>query len=151
MGHPAVMVSTRVDGIVEPVPRDLQRLLRRAVLDHTTTERQRVFPPALHVGVPGAVRARFVVGPDDGTLDHAVRTDVVEAMVRRTRRPDAHPIVWLTRRGQLDLQDVDLDWLAAARTAGAELGIPLPLVVVNRRSWRDPRTGVGRQWERLRS
>ena len=144
------MEPTWADCIVEPVPRRLQQLLRRAVLDHATSQSQRVFPPALHVGVPGGVRARFVVGTEDGAVDHALRADVLEAMVRRTRRPGSPTLVWLTRRGRLDVQDVDLAWLAATRTAGAELGTPLLLVVVNRRSWRDPRTGVGREWERLR-
>ena len=60
-------------------------------------------------------------------------------------------MVWLTRAGDLDLQDVDAAWLSAARAAGAEAGIDLTLVVVTRRGWSDPRSGVSREWKRLRS
>lgn len=137
--------------ITEPVPAALQRLLRQAVLDHATGERRRVFPPVLNVGVPGLVATAFEAGPHD-MLDHALRCDVVEAMVRRCRRPGPPPLVWLTRRGDLSVQqDIDLAWLAAARSAGGELGTRLPIVVVNRRCWRDPGTGVGRTWQRLRA
>ena len=134
--------------VVDPVPDALARLLRRAVLDHGRSESRRVFPPVVHVGVPGLVRVAVELG--DHPLDLALRTDALEAMVRRTRRPGPAPLVWLTRRGGLEVADVDLAWLAAARTASAELGRPLPLVVVTRRGWRDPGTGVGRTWVRLR-
>lgn len=134
--------------ITDPVPRALLALLRRAVLDHAAGEQRRVFPPTVHVGVPGAVQATLELG--DQRLDHALRTDVVEAMVRRIRRPGPTPLVWLTRRGELDVQDVDLAWLAATRAAAGELGVVLPMVVVNRRCWREPSTGVGRTWARLR-
>ena len=40
-------------------------------------------------------------------------------------------MVWLTRPGELDLQDLDVQWMAAARAASAEAGIGLTLVVVN--------------------
>ena len=135
--------------IDEPVPPELAALLRRAVLDHGRTERRRVFAPVVHVGVPGALTARLDLG-DNGRTDHALRVDLLEAMVRRTRRPGPTPLVWLTRRGDLDPQDVDLAWLAAARHAAGELGVALPMVVVNRRCWRDPASGVGRTWKRLR-
>ncbi len=54
------------------------------------------------------------------------------------------------RLGDLALQDVDLAWLAAARAAYAEAELPLVMVVVSRTAWRDPRSGVGRSWRRLR-
>ena len=138
--------------ITEPVPRGLASLLRRAVLDHAASERRRGFYPLLHVGLPGGLETVFAVRPDE-TLDHALRTDVVAAMLRRTCRPGAggsEPLVWLTRPGELDVQDVDVAWLAATRAAAGELGRPLPFVVANRRSWCDPRTGVTRRWQRLR-
>ncbi len=134
--------------ITEPVPRALLALLRRAVLDHAAHEQRRVFPPTVHVGVPGLVQATLELG--DQRLDHALRTDAIEAMVRRARRPGPAPLVWLTRRGELDVQDVDLAWLAATRSAAGELDVVLPMVVVNRRCWREPSTGVGRTWTRLR-
>lgn len=135
--------------ITEPVPRGLESALRQAVLEHAAAERRRSFVPTLWVGVPGLVRHGHQLDASEH-YDHALRTDVVEAMVRRARRPGPIPLVWLTRPGPLDVQDVDLGWLAAVRTAAAELATRLPMVVVDRRSWRDPRSGVGRTWQRLR-
>lgn len=138
------------EGIVEPVARGLYLRLRRAVLDHARSERRRVFPPVLHVGSPGGTVGDFEIAPDDAT-DHALRTDVVAALLRRARQAGSTPLVWLSRPGApSDVRDVDLEWLAAVRSAGAELGRHLPYVVINRRAWRDPRTGVGRVWQRVR-
>lgn len=141
--------------ITEPVDRRLLALLRQAVLAHVAAEQRRVHPPVVHVGSPGGPTATLVLG--DQRLDHAVRTDVLEAMVRRTRAAATSPaspgpptLVWLTRSGSWEPRDVDLAWLAAARTAAAELGHALPMVVVTRRSWHDPATGVRRDWVRLR-
>jgi|GEM_PF-1596136 len=122
--------------------------LRRAVLDHVVAERRRVFPPVVHVGLPGSDGACFL--PDGHQLDQALRTDVIEALTRRVRRPDAPLLVWLTRRGDLDEQDADLLWARAARGAAYELGRPLPMVVVTRKGWRDPLSGDSRTWRRLR-
>ncbi len=137
--------------ITEPVDRRLLALLRRAVLVHATSERRRVHPPVVHVGRPGGPTANLTLG--DQRLDHALRTDAIEAMVRSTggRAAATPPLVWLTRPGTLEVRDVDLAWLAATRAAAAELGQALPMVVVNRRSWCDPSTGVHRDWVRLRA
>lgn len=135
--------------IHEPVPDPLQGVLRRAVLDHASSESRRHYAPALHVGVPGGTTASFETSPDDPD-DQALRVDVVEAMVRRVGRLPGTPLVWLTRPGPLAVQDLDLHWLSASAAAAEELGIGLRMVVVDRRSWRDPRTGVGREWQRLR-
>ena len=136
-------------GIVEPVSDALHLLLRRAVLDLVEGERRRQFPPVLHVGTPGGPAATFE--PDRGeAADHALRAEVVEASVRRVGRGPYPPLVWLTRPGALEIQDLDLQWLAAGAVAAAALGLGLRMVVVNRSSWRDPRTGVGREWRRLR-
>jgi hypothetical protein len=146
----AEMEAGMEEGIVEPVARGLHLRLRRAVLDHARTERRRVFPAVLHVGAPGVRVADFVVEPDEAT-DHALRTDIVAALLRRARQRGGTPLVWLSRPGApSEVRDVDLEWLAAARSAGAELGRHLPFVVINRRAWRDPRTGVGRVWQRVR-
>lgn len=136
-------------GIEEPVSRAMASVLRRAVLDHTVSERRRAYPPLLHVGVPGGIEEVVAADPDD-VLDHALRADIVAALLRRTRRPGFVPLLWLTRPGPLELQDVDAQWLGSARTASAEAGVGLTLVVVTRRGWSDPRTGVRREWQRLR-
>jgi hypothetical protein len=135
--------------IVEPVPEPLLGVLRRAVLDHALGESRRLFSPVLHVGVPGGSTARLHLA-DAEPDDQAVRIDVVEAMVRRVGRMPGAPLVWLTRPGPLTVQDLDLHWLAASAAAAGELRVGLRMVVVDRHSWRDPRTGVGRQWQRLR-
>lgn len=138
------------EGLQEPLSAPLHRLLRQAVLDHATSERRRVFLPRVHVGVPGGVEAVFAVH-DDEPSDHALRCDVIAAMVRRTRRPGPVPMVWLTRAADLETQDVDAAWLASARAAYGELGLPLLMVLVNRRGWRDPRSDASRTWRRLRA
>ena len=138
------------EGIDEPVPRALAGVLRRAALDHARAEHRRGYPPLLHVGFPGGAEEVFALVPGDPT-DHAIRADVLAAMIQRARRvAGAVPLVWLTRAGPLDLQDVDAAWLAAARTAAAEAGVTLTMVVVTRHGWADPRSGVCRRWKRLR-
>lgn len=138
--------------ITEPVPRPLQRVLRRAVLDHARGERRRRHPPVLHVGVPGVGAARTFV-PTDDPLDQALRTDVLEAMLRPALDRRTVPLVWLTRESGSDpteAHESDHAWARAVTAAGAELGVALSMVVVTRRGWRDPRTGVGRTWQRVR-
>ncbi|WP_243731995.1 hypothetical protein [Nocardioides ochotonae] len=139
-------------GLLDPLPTRLRRALRRAVLDHASAERRQVYPALLHLGHPGA---REGVVPVAGIGDHSLRTDVVAAMLARHHRgtgapPVAAPLVWLTRPGDLDLQDLDAAWLAAAWAAHAERGAPLTMVVVNRHGWRDPRSGTAQHWVRLR-
>ena len=134
-------------GIREPVDRAVLRLLRQAVLDHARDEHRKVFAPVLHVGVPGVRSRRF---ESDGALDLALRVDVVEAMLRPDVRRSVVPLVWLTRRGDLEPNDEDGAWSAAVAAAGGELGMALGLVVVTRHSWHDPRTGVLRTWKRIR-
>ena len=137
-----------VDGLSEPLTRDVRALLRRAVGAHAASERRRSYPPALHVGVPGGRHAAVALDPAE-PADHGLRTDVVAAM--RVRAGIAtEQLVWLTRMGSLDLQDVDWLWLAAARAAYAEAEAPLTFVDVNRRGWRDPRTGLTQTWSRVR-
>ena len=138
------------EGIHEPVPRALGVVLRRAALDHARAEHRRGFPPLLHVGFPGGAEEVFAIAPGDPE-DHAIRADVLAAMLQRVRRAaGAVPLVWLTRAGPLELQDVDAAWLSAARTATAEAGVTLTMVVVTRHGWVDPRSLVRRQWKRLR-
>jgi hypothetical protein len=125
-------------------------VLRRAVLDHVQSEPRRDFPPLLHLGLPG--RGEEVVPADlDASHDQALRADIVATLLHRTRRTGFVPLVWLTRSGPLEVQDVDAFWLAAARAAAAEAGVELTLVVVTRRGWFDPRSGARREWKRLRA
>jgi hypothetical protein len=138
-----------VPPLADPVPADMARALRRAVLE-LREDRRRLFAPVLHMGDPGAGAVAFGIRSDEPS-DLALRTDVVAALLRRigasTARP---PLVWLTRTGSHALHDVDADWLAAAGAAHAEAGLPMTLVVVTRQGWWDPLTGRGRVWKRLR-
>lgn len=138
-----------VEGIEEPVPRAMGAVLRRAVLAHALAEHRRHHPVLVHAGYPGGAEEVFPLPPGE-RFDHALRADVVAALLRRVRRGDAVPMLWLTRPDPLVLQDVDAAWVAAARTAAAEAGALLTMVVVTRHGWLDPRTGVLREWKRLR-
>jgi hypothetical protein len=149
--------TTSVEGLTEPLAARTRALLRRAVRDHAAMmarDRRRSCPPVLHVGVPGERVATVDVGlgvaaDGIGPIDPGLRTDMVAALrVRAGRRADE--LVWLARSGGLELQDVDAEWLAATRAAYAEAEAPLAFVVVNRHGWRDPRSGLGRTWVRVR-
>jgi hypothetical protein len=144
--------------IEEPVPRASQVLLRRLVLDHLATERRRNFGSVLHLGRlgrPGLPDLATLTEPVVGgrrsaydALDDAQRCDILEAVLRRT--PDDDALTWLTRPGALDLQDADAAWARAVSAVTGETGRPLWFVVVTRKGWRDPRSGIGREWRRLR-
>ena len=144
---------TGVDGLSDPLARRTRVLLRQAVLAHVAAERRRVHPGVLHVGVPGGPIATLSLDTVEPS-DPGLRTDVVAALrVRATQKGGAdggEPLVWLTRTGGLDLQDVDVRWLTAACAAYDEAGAPLSFVVVTRQGWRDPRSGLSRTWSRLR-
>jgi hypothetical protein len=136
-------------GITEPVPRAMQEVLRRAVLEHVRQESRRSFPPTVHVGVPGVGARRFAISQED-RFDPALRVDVVEAMLRRAVERSVVPLVWLTRPVEEEPLLCDDEWTAAVQAAGGELGLALGLVVVTRQGWRDPVTGVRRTWKRIR-
>lgn len=155
MGRPSVRHSGRVapqppplPALQAPVNRQTHVLLRAAVVELVEGEGGRVrrFPPTLHVGVPG----RSVRHVDEPALpDAGARADVVLAMLRAaTALP--RPLMWLTRPGELAPHDVDLRWLGPAAWASRAAGLDVGLVVVTRRGWFDPVSGVRREWRRLR-
>ena len=132
-----------------PTP-ETHRLLRRAVLEHRVAERRKAFPPVLHVGVPGELEL-VVDHRQAWPIEHGLRADLVAACLRHTRGGSVEPLVWLTRTGDFGLEDPDAAWLSAARSAYAEAGLGLTMVVVTRRGWWDPRSGASREWKRLRA
>jgi hypothetical protein len=137
-----------VDGSIGSLPARTHALLRQVVRDHALGETRRRYPPVLHVGVPGHLVVAFE--PAAEPTDPGLRTDVVAALRARAGGDPDH-LVWLTRCGSLELQDLDAAWLTAARSAYAEAGAVWPVfAVVNRRGWRDPCTGLGRTWARVR-
>jgi hypothetical protein len=130
--------------LLDPLPLRDRRLLREAVLALATTEHRHHFPPQLHVGTPGGAT---VTVTDDRDWDHGLRTELMGAVLRSLDDP---PWVWVTRLGPLSFQDVDAAWLGPAVTAAQERGSDLAFVVVTRHGWRDPRSGAGQQWRRIR-
>jgi hypothetical protein len=133
-----------------PLTPQLHVLLRRTVLDFRVSERRKIFAPVLHVGVPGGTTLTYAHRRDE-PMEHGLRADLVAALLQRTRIAPVTPLVWLTRTGELVLEDIDAAWLAAAQSAYAEAGVPLTMVVVTRRGWWEPRSGRRREWKRLRS
>ena len=138
--------------VEEPLSGADLALLRRLVLEHKAVERRHRFPPVLHLGGPGRPEAGRVVEDPAVGLDHALRCDVLEAMLKRAGsvHRDRPLMTWLTRPGSLEVQDVDLAWLRAVRAVNGETERALPYVVVTRDGWRDPRSGAVRTWRRLR-
>ncbi len=130
--------------LVEPVAPSDRRLLRTAVLDHATSEHRRRFPPVLHVGIPDGPTLTLV---DERDWDHGLRTEIVGALLRSLGDP---AWVWLTRAGPLTSQDVEMSWLGPTIAAASERGTDPSFVVVTRHGWRDPRSGAGQGWRRIR-
>jgi hypothetical protein len=134
-------------GLQAPIDRDTHRVLRAATLQLIEAETRRHFPTALHAGEPGR-SAHHVEDPP--LTDAGLRADVALALLRRAAALTPRPFLWLTRAGELTPHDDDLRWLGPTAWAGSCLGSPVRLVVVTRRGWFDPVTGVRREWRRLR-
>ncbi len=132
-------------GQAERVPHDPDQRARAAVLELARGEHRRHHPALVHVGEPSG---RAVVLPADHGPDHALRADVLGALLWHRR--DERPLVWLTRAGSLSWQDVDADWYAGWRAAGAEVGVASRFLVVTRHGWHDPTSGATRTWRRIR-
>ena len=120
------------------------RTLRAMVLELATRDRRRRVPAVLNVGQPGG-ETRAVA--DDPAWDQGLRTEMVGAALRAAGDP---PWVWIARSGPLTLQDVDAAWLAATLAAAAEREVDVAFVVVTRHGWLDPRSGLHREWKRIR-
>jgi hypothetical protein len=129
----------------EPLSSSDRQLLRTAVLMLARSTRARRVPPALHIGVPGGPTTTL---EDDPAWDHGLRTEIVGATLRARADP---PWIWVTRSGPLSLQDVDAAWLSPAVAAAGEREADVAFVVVTRVGWTDPRSGVRREWKRIRS
>ena len=130
-----------------PVDRETHVVLRAAVLDLVEGTPPRGFSPTLHAGVPG----RSACHREDVPIEDAgLRADLALALLRRGSRLHPRPRLWLTRPGELTPHDDDLRWLGPTAWAASALGMPVGLVVVTRRGWFDPVSGVSREWRRLR-
>lgn len=148
------MPSSRPPTTPDPLAPDTlappsEAALRLAVARFRQREQRRSFPPVVHVGTPGGGEADFV-DLSWHPLDHALRSEVVAALLSRARERTPVPVSWLTRSGPLVTEDADLRWYAAARAAYGEAGVPLAMVVITRDGWYDPRSETRREWKRLR-
>lgn len=143
-----------------PLTRAHHHWLRSLVLAHHDVEHRRRHPPALHAAYPGHPHADLPLDVDDlARLDEALRVELWEGLVVRARWeaglrerspvPEG-PWLWLTREGSLDDDEPDAVWLRSVHAAAAETGVLCPFVIVVRNGWRDPVSGVRRQWVRLR-
>jgi hypothetical protein len=130
--------------LLEPLPVEVRRMLRAAVVQVAVGERRRRVPPALHVGTPGGPATTI---SDDRGWDHGLRTEIVGAVLRARQDPTW---IWVTRSGPLSVQDVDASWLGPTLGAAAERGIDPAYVVVTRHGWLDPRSGLCQTWRRIR-
>ncbi len=129
---------------------DRRALLRTEVGRFRTRESRRVFDVSVHVGVLGGDRDSFVVRAQDlPAVDAALRADVVSALLEDA--PAEWRTAWLVRPGTPEPHDLDLQWLAAARTAFGMHGRALDgFFALTRTGWRDVRTDECRVWKRLR-
>jgi hypothetical protein len=124
-------------------------------------EQRRVFPPRLHLGVPGGPHSIVSDGlapltgaawPPPRWLDAGVKTDICDRMVSAWRsQAQSAAYCWYARPGNPATHDEDPPWLAAARWAFAAHDLPLlGFWVVTRYGWCDPVSGEQRRWKRLR-
>ena len=132
-----------------PITRTEHSVFRAAVIEFKESAPRGRVPVSLQVGVPGRAVARHVVERGQ-LLDQALRTDIAAALLQQTSGAWKQRWAWLTRGGSLALHDADAAWSAAWYAACAESAVEVPFVVVTRTGWRDPRTGVQREWTRLR-
>ncbi len=131
-----------------PVDLRTHTALRAAVLELRESEPRVRFPSRIQAGVPGRARLHLLDGR--GPRDAGHRAEVALALLHAAARDVPDPYVWLSRPGDLTVEDVDLDWGSAVRWAAAALGGSVDLVVVTRAGWFDPVSGVRREWRRLR-
>lgn len=102
---------------------------------------------SVHAGRPGVSTHDRC---DDLDYTHGLCTDLSQALILTATDLGHEPVIWLTRRGPLDLADVDVTWDAAVRSAGLELGVAARFIVVTRKGWSVPATGARREWVNLR-
>jgi hypothetical protein len=137
-------------GLVQPLPRGLRHGLRALVFELLRIGRVRRFAATLSVGVPGGARVVWRLDPSHPEDDHALRAEIVAALLARARELTETPVCWLTRTGEPSWHDLDAAWLSPAACAYAEAGVPLAWVVVTRSAWWDPRSDLCVSWKRPR-
>lgn len=127
-----------------------RELLRAEVGRLRALESRRTFDPSVHVGQLGGDRTGFVLrAKDRPVLDTALLRDVAGRLVEES--PCWWHTAWVLRPGDMEPQDLDLQWLAAARPAfGSRDRVLEGCFVVTRSGWRDLLTDEVRAWARAR-
>ncbi|CAA9372901.1 MAG: hypothetical protein AVDCRST_MAG32-877 [uncultured Nocardioides sp.] len=131
-----------------PVDRVTHTVLRSAVLELRESEPRLRFSARVQAGVPGRARVHRIAQDDPTDAGH--RAEIALALLHAAARDTPRPYVWLSRPGDLTVEDLDLVWGSAVRWAAGALGAATDLVVVTRGGWFDPVSGVRREWRRLR-
>lgn len=131
-----------------PVDRVTHAVLRSAVLELRESEPRLRFPARVHAGVPGRARVHELAPGDPSDAGH--RAEIALALLHAAARDVPRPYAWLSRPGDLTVEDLDLVWGSAVRWAAGALDGTTDLVVVTRGGWFDPVSGVRREWRRLR-
>jgi hypothetical protein len=132
------------------------QLFRDAVARLRATERRRLFPLSVHVGVPdGAQRGLELAWPVPEEYDAGLRFDVVDALAEGLLAEV--PALgaawgWVVRPGVPQPHDQDLAWFAAVSRVFAAHELTMKgFRAVTRTGWLDVVTGESRTWKRLRS
>ena len=129
---------------------DPHPLLRKEVGRLRERESRRVFDLAVNVGTLAGVHDSFVVRAQDvPAVDAALRIDVVSTLLDQA--PPGTACAWVTRPGEPDPHDLDLEWLSATMVAfGIHARCLAGFFAITRGGWLDVRTGERRTWKRLR-
>lgn len=133
-----------------PVPLPLAGRVHRAMRDFVADAgTRRALPTTMHVGAPEGQHADIAAA---AWHDAGLRTELVARALAGFDEPVfERAIPWLTRTGELDVHDADLQWCAAAREGFARYGLDLPgFFVVTRRGWANLLTGEAHRWHRVR-
>lgn len=100
----------------------------------------------VHVGNPDGERVSIRTLP---WYDPGLRADLITRAIDGLETSER--LVWLTRRGDLEVAESDLLWWAAARRASARHGDTLHhFHVVTRRGWHELVSGRRVEWPRVR-
>jgi hypothetical protein len=109
-------------------------------------ETRHTFDPSVQIGLLGGERVAFVLrAKDRPVMDTALLRDVAQRLVEES--PGTWLTSWVQRPGAPETHDLDLQWLAAVRSALGSHDRPLEgCFAVTRTGWRDVVTEETWSW-----